>query len=112
PNPCGCVEGAEGKPAGKKGANVCSRASSSEWPDVRRDRHPLIVPGRQAQPSPTLATVQAHTSGELMTDQYRSVWSDQPESTQPPGRSSAAAEPGYPPLPGHLVPANWGRRVR
>jgi uncharacterized RDD family membrane protein YckC len=46
-----------------------------------------------------------------MTDQYRSVWSDQPESTQRFGRSSAAAEPGYSPLPGYPVPANWGRRV-
>jgi uncharacterized RDD family membrane protein YckC len=47
-----------------------------------------------------------------MTDQYRNVWPDRPESTQHPGLSSAAAQPGYPPLPGYPVPANWGSRVR
>src|SRR4029453_14169690 len=62
--------------------------------------------------------IQPHTSGELMTDQYPSVWPDRPESTQHPGMtqhpgiSSAAAERGYPPLPGYPVPANWGRRVQ
>jgi uncharacterized RDD family membrane protein YckC len=47
-----------------------------------------------------------------MTDQYRSMWPDRPGSTQHSGISSAAAEPGHPPLPGYPVPADWRSRVR
>jgi uncharacterized RDD family membrane protein YckC len=53
-----------------------------------------------------------------MTDQYRGVWPDRPESRQHPGVSPAAPEPAYTPLPGYPVPAlgydhaTWGRRVR
>jgi uncharacterized RDD family membrane protein YckC len=53
-----------------------------------------------------------------MTDQYRSLWPDRPESTEHPGISSSAPAPVTPPLPGLPVPAlrrdyaNWGPRVR
>ena len=53
-----------------------------------------------------------------MTDQYRSVWPERPESAQHPGISSVAPEPAYPPPAAYPVPAlrsghaNWGRRVR
>jgi uncharacterized RDD family membrane protein YckC len=53
-----------------------------------------------------------------MTDQYRSLWPDRPESAEHPGISSSAPGPAYPPLSGFPVPAlrreyaNWGPRVR
>ena len=53
-----------------------------------------------------------------MTDQYRSVWPDRPESTEHAGMSSSAPGPLYPPLPGFpALPlrsdyAIWGQRVR
>jgi uncharacterized RDD family membrane protein YckC len=47
-----------------------------------------------------------------MTDQYRNLWPDRPGSTQHGGVSSAAAEPGHPPLPGYPVPADWRSRAR
>ena len=53
-----------------------------------------------------------------MTDQYRSLWPDRPESTEHPGISTSAPGPAYPPPPGHPVPpvrgdyTGWGQRVR
>jgi len=53
-----------------------------------------------------------------MTDQYRSLWPDRPEATEPSGISSSAPAPAYPPSPGVAVPArrssyaNWGQRLR
>lgn len=53
-----------------------------------------------------------------MTDQYRSLWPDRPESTEHSGITSSAPAPAYPPSPGVAVPAlrssyaNWGQRLR
>jgi uncharacterized RDD family membrane protein YckC len=53
-----------------------------------------------------------------MTDPYRSLWPDRPESTGLPGFSSSAPGPVYPHLPGYpVLPvrsdyASWGQRVR
>jgi uncharacterized RDD family membrane protein YckC len=53
-----------------------------------------------------------------MTDQYRSLWPDRPESAEHPGISTSAPGPAYPPPPKYPVPplrsdyASWGQRVR
>ena len=53
-----------------------------------------------------------------MTDQYRSLWPDRPESTEHHGISTSAPGSAYPPPPGYPVPpvrrnyASWGQRVR
>jgi uncharacterized RDD family membrane protein YckC len=53
-----------------------------------------------------------------MTDPYRSLWPDRPQSTEHPGISTSAPVPTYSPLPGYPIPpvrsnhARWGKRVR
>jgi uncharacterized RDD family membrane protein YckC len=53
-----------------------------------------------------------------MTDPYRSLWPDRPQSTEQPGRSISAPGPTYSPLPGYPIPpvrsdyASWSKRVR
>jgi uncharacterized RDD family membrane protein YckC len=52
-----------------------------------------------------------------MTDQYRNLWPDRPESTEHPGVSTSVPVPAYPPPPGYPAPplrsdyASWGQRV-
>jgi uncharacterized RDD family membrane protein YckC len=53
-----------------------------------------------------------------MTDPYRSLWPDRPQSTEQPGISISAPGPTYSPLPGYPIPpmrsdyASWSKRVR
>ena len=53
-----------------------------------------------------------------MTDPYRSLWPDRPQSTEQPGLSISAPGPTYSPLPGYPIPpvrsdyASWSKRVR
>jgi uncharacterized RDD family membrane protein YckC len=51
-----------------------------------------------------------------MTDQYRSLWPDRPESAEHSGISTSAPGPAYPPPPGYPALrsyyASWGQRVR
>ena len=52
-----------------------------------------------------------------MTDQYRSLWPDRPESTEHSGVTSSAPAPAYLPSPEFAAPirsdyANWGQRLR
>jgi uncharacterized RDD family membrane protein YckC len=53
-----------------------------------------------------------------MTDPYRSLWPDRPQSTEHPELSISALGPTYSPLPGYPIPpvrsdyASWSKRVR
>jgi uncharacterized RDD family membrane protein YckC len=53
-----------------------------------------------------------------MTDPYRRLWPDRPQSTEQPGISIWASGPTYSPLPGYPIPpvrsdyASWSKRVR
>ena len=53
-----------------------------------------------------------------MTDAYRRLWPDRPQSTEQPGMSISAPGPTYSPLPGYPIPpvrsdyASWSKRVR
>ena len=53
-----------------------------------------------------------------MTDPYRSLWPDRPQSAEQPGISISASGPTYSPPPGYPIPpvrsdyASWSKRVR
>ena len=53
-----------------------------------------------------------------MTDPYRRLWPDRPQSTEQPGMSISAPGPTYSPLPKYPIPpvrsdyASWSKRVR
>jgi uncharacterized RDD family membrane protein YckC len=53
-----------------------------------------------------------------MTDPYRSLWPDRPQSTEHPGISTSAPGLTSSPLPGYPIPpvrsdhASWGKRMR